>query len=554
MATYLSEEDVNNLILTHTAPQSQPQEPKGRQKVIRRRQQKRQQQQQREQEGTVEWTESALPNIKQEQEQKREQQPGKVEWTENALTKMKQKQQQEQEQQQQQQQGHHHGKNSVLRNLPSEFYTIDPDTLLSRLNTRRLFQRWKEPIPVDDPDGEPYIYPTDMTTDEIANLEWENILLRANLENDRDRDDKGTTTTPTPLPPRIPCSKEVLMFSPCPRHVSILASYPRSGNSLMRTMYERITLRVSGSDMRGGLVEHDLVGEAATGENRVQFVKTHFPERLGTPVFPASRVVLLVRNPYDALESYFNLMMTGTHTTSLTDEMRAKTNEIWESMVRKEVQVWKEFHEYWLKQDVPILLVRYEDLIRFPYETMCRVIKFTLDVRTHTHSVPQLVVFSQNSIDVCVFLFSPPFSFWIHSQQVNNMYFFGRRVRYCMDQEQNIAKLGSYQPRSGGIGKSLQKYSPELLQEMNVGLLSTMEKFEYTSLLVPNKEDWELEPLEGHAREYVPSKANNVVMVNAGPLVRTPKHRTDWAKIKRQLAGGVQNQKCQCAKCRGLGK
>jgi hypothetical protein len=266
---------------------------------------------------------------------------------------------------------HRHG----FRNLPPAFYPVDPDTLLDRLNTRRLHKRLKEPIPVEDPQAEPYIYPTNMTTDEIANLEWNNILHRATYEGTKK--DDGT------LPPRIPCSKEVLLFSPCPRHVAVLASYPRSGNSLMRTMYERITLRVSGSDMRGGLVAHDLVGEAAVSQNKVQLVKTHFPERRGTPPFEASRVVLLVRNPYDALESYFNLMMTGTHTSSLTDEMRIKTNQIWEDMVRKEVQVWKEFHEYWLRQDVPLLLVRYEDLIRYPYETMCRVIKFTLEVRKY---------------------------------------------------------------------------------------------------------------------------------------------------------------------------
>jgi hypothetical protein len=94
---------------------------------------------------------------------------------------------------------------------------------------------------------------------------------------------------------------------------------------------------------------------------------------------------------------------------------------------------------------------------------------------------------------------------------------------------------------------------------MNVGLLSTMEKFEYTSLLVPNKQDWELEPLEGYAREYFPSNAQeNTVMVNGGPLVRTPKHFTNWAKLKREMAGGATGkdgqEKCQCPKCLGRGR
>ena len=54
----------------------------------------------------------------------------------------------------------------------------------------------------------------------------------------------------------IPTQHELLLFSECPRSVGVLASYPRSGNSLMRTLYEHTTLRVTGSDMQGGLAKH----------------------------------------------------------------------------------------------------------------------------------------------------------------------------------------------------------------------------------------------------------------------------------------------------------
>ena len=53
-----------------------------------------------------------------------------------------------------------------------------------------------------------------------------------------------------------PTEHELLLFTPCPRAVAVLASYPRSGNTLMRTMYEHTTLRVTGSDMQGGLAKH----------------------------------------------------------------------------------------------------------------------------------------------------------------------------------------------------------------------------------------------------------------------------------------------------------
>jgi hypothetical protein len=54
----------------------------------------------------------------------------------------------------------------------------------------------------------------------------------------------------------IPTKHELLLFQACPRAVAVLASYPRSGNSLMRTLYEHTTLRVTGSDMQGGLAKH----------------------------------------------------------------------------------------------------------------------------------------------------------------------------------------------------------------------------------------------------------------------------------------------------------
>jgi hypothetical protein len=210
-----------------------------------------------------------------------------------------------------------------------------------------------------------------MTIKQIAETEWDELLEMANgrLNN-----------IPDPYYP-VPTQHELLLFSQIHREVGVLASYPRSGNSLMRTLYEHTTLRVTGSDMQGGLAQHDLVGEMAVGANLVQFVKTHYPERQGSQQFYASRVVLLVRNPFDAIESYFNLMMTGRHTDSVSAEVRAKTVKIFEEYVMKEIRVWKTFHKFWLEQDIPLLLIRYEDIVRYPDKVMARVLKFVLEVK-----------------------------------------------------------------------------------------------------------------------------------------------------------------------------
>ena len=271
----------------------------------------------------------------------------------------------------------------------------DPNTLLARLNTKRLYRRMcharRNPTANGDENESSSLYPHKMNTAQIANQEWQGLMERYKQEqlkrleekkkkeaaeqkdeNDENKEEetaeeeevKATLETngneeveeekSTPDFP-YPSSCELLLFSPCPRAVAVLASYPRSGNSLLRTLYERTTLRVTGSDMRGGLTQHDLVGEMAVQTNCVQFVKTHYPERMGTPPFQVSRAVLLVRNPYDAMESYFNLMMTNTHTTSLSDEQREKHKQVFESMCQKEILVWRDFNEFWLQQKLSLI-------------------------------------------------------------------------------------------------------------------------------------------------------------------------------------------------------
>lgn len=48
-------------------------------------------------------------------------------------------------------------------------------------------------------------------------------------------------------------------------------------------------------------------------DHRVQVVKTHYPERTGLRPFEGDKAILLVRNPFDAVDSYFNMALTNTH-------------------------------------------------------------------------------------------------------------------------------------------------------------------------------------------------------------------------------------------------
>ena len=57
-------------------------------------------------------------------------------------------------------------------------------------------------------------------------------------------------------------------------------------------------------------------GEALVNK-QVWVIKSHYPERVSTTKYYSERAILLVRNPIDAIVSYFNMMATGSHNHSI---------------------------------------------------------------------------------------------------------------------------------------------------------------------------------------------------------------------------------------------
>ena len=295
--------------------------------------------------------------------------------------------------------------------------------LLARLNTKRLFRRRCLPQ-------------VGYTLKEIAQQEW--AEMKKNISS--------KPTIPTDTGWRPP-SLELLRFLDDESDFkkiqsAVLVSYPRSGNTLLRTLFERITGHVTGSDTRPDrnlsreLAErHDLVGEGITHSSMVRFIKTHWPERTGNAKYTARRAVLVVRNPYDAIDSYWNMNATCSHTKTLTEDVYNEYRDKFERLVRNEIEIWLKFHDYWMhSSNVPILLVRYEDLVQHPAREMRRVLQFVLQC---------------NHLD----------PFW------------KARIDHVTGKS-SVDKLGSYRPRSGGtrsFGKAIHKdhITNDLVQYMH---------------------------------------------------------------------------------------
>lgn len=167
----------------------------------------------------------------------------------------------------------------------------------------------------------------------------------------------------------------------------VIASYPRSGNTMLRAYLEKVTGLVSGSDcditkkLNQCLMNMGLAGEGLV-DKRVWTIKTHYPERYGKTRFGAERCVLLVRSPLDCFTSLFNMVCSGSHDMSIADNDFEKFHTHWGEFIQQEITVWKDFHDFWLKAKIPVHIIRYEDLVLQPASTLTDLIKFILNVRT----------------------------------------------------------------------------------------------------------------------------------------------------------------------------
>lgn len=53
-------------------------------------------------------------------------------------------------------------------------------------------------------------------------------------------------------------------------------------------------------------------------DNSVWIAKTHYPERIGCDRVRATKCIVIVRNPLDAIFSLFNMIGTTSHNESLS--------------------------------------------------------------------------------------------------------------------------------------------------------------------------------------------------------------------------------------------
>jgi len=177
-----------------------------------------------------------------------------------------------------------------------------------------------------------------------------------------------------------------------------VVSYPRSGNTFFRNCFEKITGRLTGEDMGQNKVMGEMIqkyniniSELELHFNKFDYltkndyclIKTHFPWWIFEDLkFTMNAAVFLVRNPFDSIESHFNLNVTLAHNESLQEWVYQDYKEEFDKYVIMCSKTYNEFHTYWIdKVKIPVIMARYEDLMINQEEELLKIYSFLMELK-----------------------------------------------------------------------------------------------------------------------------------------------------------------------------
>jgi len=187
------------------------------------------------------------------------------------------------------------------------------------------------------------------------------------------------------------CAKEyeTRLYDGSSRLRTGFVSYPRSGNSYMRSLVERATGFQTSSVYCDPSLEKTFHAECDHRTNF--FVKTHFPSLGGDKKLDPSKyyrqfdqVVHVVRNPLDAIASWWQLNAAKSslamsdplrHAAKVADKVFGLADR--RDMIRY-IDRWDHHTHYWSSVPVHRHTLRYEDLKAQPVPNMMALLAFVM--------------------------------------------------------------------------------------------------------------------------------------------------------------------------------
>lgn len=169
-------------------------------------------------------------------------------------------------------------------------------------------------------------------------------------------------------------------------------SFPRSGNTFLRKYLELLTGIVTGADntlhvnvclQMLGCMGEDIV------DDTVWVVKSHSPWIMPeAPLFTANKVICIVRNPLDTNLSWLHLCSMNNHSTKTPFDFEKEYPNYFDWWVKDcctHINSWMNQMMRDAKfREVPILFIRFEDLVMNPQPELYNIMRFMLGVKDLT--------------------------------------------------------------------------------------------------------------------------------------------------------------------------
>ena len=217
----------------------------------------------------------------------------------------------------------------------------------------------------------------------------------------------------------------------------VYATYPRSGNSLMRKIFENVTGTATGSDQvlkHSSNVALQFCGFKAEGltDERMWINKTHFPFVLPFQWdWESDIAVVCTRYQLDADPSFFYLTYTQCHSAQFKNTLLdPQILPFWRDFQRRTTHAYKAWFQHWIdiaeNTNKPVFFFRFEDILSNQEEELRNLFKFILGL----HSLEGTVI--------------------------------EKRIEEVM--AMGSKRNQTYKPRQGGTNRNLKNYTPEQLE------------------------------------------------------------------------------------------